>query len=97
MKNLKFMIILFLLVVILFSLFKYASDEEIIENMSQGRFMIVAAIINDNSSTTSDAERIAAIKSLNLTDAQIKKIIDSSNTDSEKVKKIKDLIQYVSI
>jgi membrane protein involved in colicin uptake len=56
MKPVSFVIIAILLGVILFSIFKYASNTAIFENMSQGRFMIVSAIVNDDSLSTSSLE-----------------------------------------
>jgi hypothetical protein len=97
MKQFSFVIILILLAVILFSMFKYASDESIFENMSQGRFMIVAAIINDDSTTTSDMEKVTALKKLNITDPKLKDILDSKESNEEKIKRINEVIKSVTL
>ncbi len=97
MRQISFVIIVILLAVILFSMFKYATNKPIFENMSQGRFMIVAAIINDDSAATSDMEKISAIKKLNITDPKIKDILDSKDGNDEKIKKINDAIKSVTL
>jgi hypothetical protein len=76
---------------------KYATDEPVFENMSQGRFMIVAAIINDDSAATSDMEKVSAIKKLNITDPKIKDILDSKDGNDEKIKKINDVIKSITL
>ena len=97
MKPVSFVIIAILLGVILFSIFKYASNTPIFENMSQGRFMIVAAIVNDDSTTTSDLEKITALKKLNLTDPKVKDILDSKESNDEKIKRINDVIKSITL
>ena len=97
MRQISFVIIVILLTVILFSMLKYATDEPVFENMSQGRFMIVAAIINDDSAATSDMEKISAIKRLNITDPKLKDILDSKDGNDEKIKKINDVIKSVTL
>ena len=97
MKQISFVIIVILLTVILFSMLKYATDEPIFENMSQGRFMIVAAIINDDSATTTDMEKISAIKKLNITDTKLKDILDSKDGNEQKIEKIKDIIKSITL
>jgi len=97
MKQFSFVIIVILLTIILFSMYKYATDEPIFENMSQGRFMIVAAIIDDESAATSDMEKISAIKRLNITDPKLKDILDSKDGNDEKIKKIKDVIKSITL
>jgi membrane protein involved in colicin uptake len=97
MKPVSFVIIAILLGVILFSIFKYASNTPIFENMSQGRFMIVAAIVNDDSATTTDIEKITALKKLNITDTKLKDILDSKDSNEEKIKNIKDVIKSVTL
>ena len=71
MKPVSFVIIAVLLGVILFSIFQYTSKTPIFENMSQGRYMIVSAIINDDSPSTSNLEKITAIKGLNISDTKL--------------------------
>jgi hypothetical protein len=97
MRQISFVIIVILLTVILFSMLKYATDEPVFENMSQGRFMIVAAIINDDSAATSDMEKVSAIKKLNITDPKIKDILDSKDGNDEKIKKINDVIKSITL
>jgi len=97
MKPVSFVIIAILLGVILFSIFQYASKTPIFENMSQGRFMIVAAIVNDDSATTTDIEKITALKKLNITDTKLKDILDSKDSNEEKIKNIKDVIKSVTL
>ena len=97
MRQISFVIIVILLTVILFSMLKYATDEPIFENMSQGRFMIVAAIINDDSPLTSDEEKVKSLKKLNITDPKIKNILESGNSNEQKIEKIKDIIKSVTL
>ena len=97
MKQISIVIIVILLAVIMFSMLKYATDEPIFENMSQGRFMIVAAIVNDDSTTTSDLEKITALKKLNLTDPKVKDILDSKESNDEKIKRINDVIKSITL
>jgi membrane protein involved in colicin uptake len=97
MKQISFIIIVILLTVILFSIFKYASDEPVFENMSQGRFMIVAAIVNDKSATTSDMEKISALKKLNVTDPKVKDILDSTDGNGVKIENIKKIIENITL
>ena len=103
MKNLKFLIILFLLVVILFSLFKYASDEEIIENMSSMREVDIDAIsdIVNNNPPTSEQQKINGLES-NLriyekkTRDDIKPIIRNDKlTNAEKIERVKKYIKEI--
>lgn len=97
MKQISFVITIIILVVILFSMLKYASDEPIFENMSQGRFMIVASIINDESATTSDLEKVRMLMKLNISDDKIKKILDSEMSNSEKIRNISDTIKIITV
>ncbi len=97
MRQISFVIIVILLTIILFSMLKYATDEPIFENMSQGRFMIVAAIINDDSAATSDMEKISAIKRLNISDPKVRDILDSKESNDEKIKKINDVIKSITL
>ena len=97
MKQISIVIIVILLAVIMFSMFNYAYNKPIFENMSQGRFMIVAAIVNDDSTTTSDLEKITALKKLNLTDPKVKDILDSKESNDEKIKRINDVIKSVTL
>ncbi len=97
MKQISFVITIIILVVILFSMLKYASDEPIFENMSQGRFMVVASIINDESATTSDLEKVRMLEKLNITDDKIKKILDSEMSNSEKIRNIRDTIKIITV
>jgi hypothetical protein len=97
MRQISFVIIVILLTVILFSIFKYASDEPVFENMSQGRFMIVAAIINDDSPSTSDEEKVKALKKLNISDPKVRDILDSKESNDEKIKKINDVIKSITL
>lgn len=96
MKQISFVITIIILVVILFSMLKYASDEPIFENMSQGRFMVVASIINDESATTSDLEKVRMLMKLNISDDKIKKILDSEMSNSDKIKNINDIIKIIN-
>ena len=96
MKQISLVIAIIVLVVILFSMLKYASDEPIFENMSQGRFMVVASIINDESATTSDLEKVRMLMKLNITDDKIKKILDSEMSNSDKIKNINDTIKIIN-
>jgi hypothetical protein len=97
MKQFSFVIILILLAVILFSMFKYATNKPIFENMSQGRFMIVAAIINDDSTATSDLDKVASLKKLNITDPKVRDILDSKDSNEEKIKRINEVIKSVTL
>ena len=96
MKQISFVITIIILVVILFSMLKYASDEPIFENMSQGRFMVVASIVNDESATTSDLEKVRMLMKLNISDDKIKKILDSEMSNSDKIKNINDIIKIIN-
>ena len=89
MKPVSFVIIAILLGIILFSIFKYTSNTPIFENMSQGRFMIVSAIVNDDSPSTSSLEKITALKKLNISDPKISDILKSEMTNEEKLQNIK--------
>jgi hypothetical protein len=94
MNKITALVILFLSIIIIISIF---TNDLIFENMSQGRFMIVAAIINDESETTSNLEKVDALKKLNITDTKIKKILESTDTSNkEKIEKINDLIKSVT-
>ena len=86
MKSVSFVIIAILLGV---SIFKYTSNTPIFENMSQGRFMIVSAIVNDDSPSTSSLEKITALKKLNISDPKISDILKSEMTNEEKLQNIK--------
>ncbi len=98
MKQISFVITIIILVVILFSVLKYASDEPIFENMSQGRFMIVKSIVDDDSPTTSDLEKVKMLIKLDISDEKIKEILDSTkDTNEKKILKIKELIQNVTL
>ena len=72
------------------------SQIRIFENMEGDRFVSVSAIVNDSSNITS-AEKIEALKKLNISDAKIKEILDSDKTNLEKVNKIKDVIKTITI
>ena len=94
MNKITALVILFLSIIIIISIF---TNDVIFENMSQGRFMVVAAIVNDESETTSNLEKVDALKKLNITDTKIKKILESTDTSNkEKIEKIKDLIKSVT-
>jgi hypothetical protein len=97
MKPVSFVIIAVLLGVILFSIFQYASKTPIFENMSQGRYMIVSAIINDDSPTTSNLEKITAIKGLNISDTKITDILKSDITNAAKIEGIQKAISSVTL
>ena len=97
MKQISFVITIIILVVILFSMLKYASDEPIFENMSQGRFMVVSAIVDDDSPTTSTLEKITALKTLNISDPKINDILNSDVTNKEKLQQIKKTISSVTL
>ena len=94
MNKITALVILFLSIIIINSIF---TNELIFENMSQGRFNIVSAIVNDNSDTTSNLEKVNALLILNISDKTIKEILESSNNNSEKIKKIKETIESSSI
>ena len=94
MNKITALVILFISIIIIISIF---TNDVIFENMSQGRFMVVAAIVNDESETTSNLEKVDALKKLNITDTKIKKILESTDTSNkEKIEKIKDLIKSVT-
>ena len=97
MKQFSFVIIVILLTIILFSMFKYANDEPVFENMSQGRFMVVSAIVDDDSPTTSTLEKITALKTLNISDPKINDILNSDVTNKEKLQQIKKTISSVTL
>ena len=97
MKPISFVIIAILLGVILFSISQYASKTPIFENMSQGRFMIVSAIVNDDSPSTSSLEKITALKKLNISDPKISDILKSEMTNEEKLQNIKKTISSVTL
>jgi hypothetical protein len=93
MNKITALVILFLSIIIIISIF---TNELIFENMSQGRFMIVSAIINDDSETTSNLEKVDALTKLNISDKKIKDILDSGNSNEQKIKKIKEVIQSIT-
>jgi hypothetical protein len=97
MKPVSFVIIAVLLGVILFSIFQYALKTPIFENMSQGRYMIVSAIVNDDSPSTSNLEKITAIKSLNISDTKITNILKSDITNAAKIEGIQKVISSVTL
>ena len=97
MKQISIVIIVILLAVILFSMFNYAYNKPIFENMSQGRYMIVAAIVNDDSTATSDMEKITALKKLNITDPKLKDILDSKDSNEEKIKRTNEIIKSITL
>jgi hypothetical protein len=98
MKQISFVIIIILLAVILFSIFKYSRDEPIFENMSQGRFMVIASIVNDETGTTSDLEKVNMLNNLNISDEKIKVILDSTKDSNEKkILRIKDVIKIITL
>jgi predicted PurR-regulated permease PerM len=103
MKNFKFLIILFLLVVILFSLFKYASDKQIIENMpvlQEWDINNISDIVNNNP-PTSEQQKINGLESnlrtyLNKTRNDIRPIIKNNKlTNAEKIEKVKKYIKEI--
>ena len=93
MNKITALVILFLSIIIIISIF---TNELIFENMSQGRFMIVSAIVNDDSETTSNLEKVDALTKLNISDKKIKDILDSGNSNEQKIKKIKEVIQSIT-
>ena len=97
MKQISIVIIVILLAVIMFSIFNYAYNKPIFENMSQGRYMIVAAIVNDDSTATSDMEKITALKKLNITDPKLKDILDSKDSNEEKIKRTNEIIKSITL
>jgi hypothetical protein len=94
MNKITALVILFLSIIIIISIF---TNELIFENMSQGRFMIVSAIVNDDSETTSNLEKVDALTKLNISDKKIKDILDSGNSNEKKIKKIKEVIQSITL
>ena len=96
MKKITAIVILFLLIIIVFAIFNYGKP--IFENMSQGRYMIVSAILSDDSEGTSDSEKINALKKLKITDPKIKPILDSSETtDEDKITKLKNVVKKINL
>ena len=93
MNKITALVILFLSIIIIISIF---TNELIFENMSQGRFMIVSAIVNDDSKTTSNLEKVDALTKLNISDKKIKDILDSGNSNEQKIKKIKEVIKSIT-
>ena len=93
MNKITALVILFLSIIIIISIF---TNELIFENMSQGRFMIVSAIVNDDSETTSNLEKVDALTKLNISDKKIKDILDSGNSNEQKIKKIKEVIKSIT-
>ena len=94
MNKITALVILFLSIIIIISIF---TNELIFENMSQGRFMIVSAIVNDDSETTSNLEKVDALTKLNISDKKIKDILESGNSNEQKIKKIKEVIQSITL
>ena len=94
MNKITALVILFLSIIIIISIF---TNELIFENMSQGRFMIVSAIVNDDSETTSNLEKVDALTKLNISDKKIKDILDSGNSNEQKIKKIKEVIKSITL
>ena len=94
MNKITALVILFLSIIIIISIF---TNELIFENMSQGRFMIVSAIINDDSETTSNLEKVDALTKLNISDKKIKDILESGNSNEQKIKKIKEVIKSITL
>ena len=97
MKNLKFLIILFLLAVILFSLFKYASDEKLIENMNVHFINKFSDIVNNNPPSDDD-QKIVDFKTVNKLsrDKTITEILNNQKiTAAEKVEKVKNYIPQI--
>ena len=93
MNKITALVILFLSIIIIISIF---TNQLIFENMSQGRFMIVSAIVNDDSETTSNLEKVDALTKLNISDKKIKDILDSGNSNEQKIKKIKEVIKSIT-
>jgi hypothetical protein len=94
MNKITALVILFLSIIIIISIF---TNELIFENMSQGRFMIVSAIVNDDSKTTSNLEKVDALTKLNISDKKIKDILESGNSNEQKIKKIKEVIKSITL
>jgi peptidoglycan hydrolase CwlO-like protein len=94
MNKITALVMLFLSIIIIISIF---TNELIFENMSQGRFMIVSAIVNDDSETTSNLEKVDALTKLNISDKKIKDILESGNSNEQKIKKIKEVIQSITL
>jgi hypothetical protein len=94
MNKITALVILFLSIIIIISIF---TNELIFENMSQGRFMIVSAIVNDDSETTSNLEKVDALTKLNISDKKIKDILESGNSNEQKIKKIKEVIKSITL
>jgi len=94
MNKITALVILFLSIIIIISIF---TNELIFENMSQGRFMIVSAIVNDDSETTSNLEKVDALLKLNISDKKIKDILESGNSNEQKIKKIKEVIKSITL
>jgi len=94
MNKITALVILFLSIIIIISIF---TNELIFENMSQGRFNIVSAIVNDNSDTTSNLEKVDALTKLNISDKKIKDILESGNSNEQKIKKIKEVIKSITL
>jgi peptidoglycan hydrolase CwlO-like protein len=93
MNKITALVILFLSIIIIISIF---TNQLIFEKMSQGRFMIVSAIVNDDSETTSNLEKVDALTKLNISDKKIKDILDSGNSNEQKIKKIKEVIKSIT-
>ena len=94
MNKITALVILFLSIIIIISIF---TNQLIFENMSQGRFMIVSAIVNDDSETTSNLEKVDALLKLNISDKKIKDILESGNSNEKKIKKIKEVIKSITL
>jgi hypothetical protein len=94
MNKITALVILFLSIIIIISIF---TNELIFENMSQGRFMIISAIVNDDSVRTSNLEKVDALSKLNISDKKIKDILDSDNSNEQKITKIKEVIRVITL
>ena len=95
MKNFRFVIILFLSVVILFSIYKYASDEKLIEDMSNGRYLNISTIVN-NPNTTAET-KITQLTALNITNLSISNVLKSTISDADKIISIQKLLNDVKV
>lgn len=97
MKNFKFVIILFLSVVILFSMYKYASDEKLIEDMSNGKYMCMATIINNPNTSPASKIRELKTKCAVIRNEKIIYVLSSNTSDEEKVRDIQALLNNVTL
>ena len=82
--------------VILFSLFKYASDEKLIENMNVHFINKFSDIVNNNPPTT-DHQKIIDFKMVNRIsrDKTITEILNQNITAAEKIEKVKNYIPQI--